>query len=74
MNTPIVFEEVLKAIKTEKKKKKSPGIDQIPNKVLKNPGIAKLLHKLFVFCFENAVVPKCELLFQPITKQYMPHN
>ena len=38
------------------KNKKTPGIDKIPNEVLKHKEIHETLLKLFSFCFENGIV------------------
>ena len=40
------------------KKNKTPGIDQIPDEVIKHPNITNLLFKLFDYCFKTCSVPK----------------
>ena len=71
LNTHILLEKVEKAI-SHCKNNKAPGIDQIPNEAIKNPSITKLLHTLFVYCFNNSVVPKMWLrsLIKPIPKKF----
>ena len=52
------------------KNNKSPGIDCIPNEVLKRPGIYFVLYKLFKAIFESSVVPSIWLcaIIKPIPK------
>ena len=36
---------------------KSPGLDQIKAKYIKNESCVPFLHKLFKYCFRNGIVP-----------------
>ena len=69
LNIPIQLSEVEKAIRSCKKNKR-PGIDQIPNEVIKHPNVTKLLFKLFDYCFKTCLVPKMWLksIIKPIPK------
>lgn len=80
INEPIRIDEVYNVV-TKLKNKKSVGIDQIPNEVLKNGNMLSSLHKLLYICFENSVFPsdwnKC--IITPIPKgsdknPYLPLN
>ena len=48
LNSPITFVEVRMSILLSKKNK-TPGVDLIPNKVIKNPKICKFFCLIFVF-------------------------
>ena len=50
LNSPITFVEVRRSILLSKKNK-TPGVDLIPNDVIKNPKICKVHFTLFNFCF-----------------------
>ena len=69
LNVPISISEVQKAIRLCKNNK-APGVDCIPNEVIKHPNIEKLLHQVYCYCFENGIVPKLWLrsLIKPIPK------
>ena len=69
LNVPISVFEVQKAIRLCKNNK-APGVDHIPNEVIKHPNIEKLLHRIFCYCFQNGIVPKLWLrsLIKPIPK------
>lgn len=56
MNKVISEEEVIKITK-RLKLKKSKGIDEIPNEVLKCQGIVPLLVNLFNLCFDTGLIP-----------------
>ena len=63
------------------KNKKSPGLDNIPNEVLKNRNIILVMFKLFTFCFDNCIIPNSWLksIIKPIPKgagkdPYLPLN
>ena len=80
LNSPISFIEVKRSIILSKIGK-APGIDCIPNEVLKNPRITNLFFKLYTFCFENHIVPSLWLksIVKPIPKSsdkspYVPMN
>ena len=80
LNQPILLTEVQKAIRSCKCNK-SPGIDRIPNEVIKHPNVENLLLKIYQYCFENGIVPKIWLrsLIKPIPKSaeknpYLPLN
>ena len=60
LNEDITFQEVLYAVK-KVKLKKSSGINNIPNEVLKQPSIITLMHILFNYCFKNSIVPSAWL-------------
>ena len=69
LNKSIPLSEVQKAI-TSCKSNKSPGIDHIPNKVIKHSNVENLLLKVYQYCFEKRIVPKIWLrsLIKPISK------
>ena len=80
LNSPITFVEVRRSILLSKKNK-TPGVDLIPNEVIKNPKICKALFTLFNFCFQNHIVPNLWLksIVKPIPKNpekspYVPMN
>jgi hypothetical protein len=68
-NVPITCEELTRAI-SRLKLNKTVGFDKIPNEVLKQHSIKRLLHKLFSFCFDNGMVPATWLraIISPIPK------
>ena len=51
LNSPLTFVEVRRSILLSKK---TPGVDLIPNEVIKNSKICKTL---FNFCVQNHIVP-----------------
>ena len=69
LNVPISILEVKRSILLSKTGK-APGIDLIPNEVIKNPRITNLFFKLYAFCFENHIVPSLWLksIIKPIPK------
>ena len=69
INNDIRIEEITKHI-NKAKCKKSPGIDHIPNEVLKYDNVKLVLYHLFKFCFTNSIVPKAWLraIIVPIPK------
>ena len=80
LNCPITIDEVRKAC-TSLKSKKTPGIDKIPNEVLKNKSLLNILQKLLSFCFEKGIVPDnwLKAIIKPIPKSgnkdpYVPLN
>ena len=80
LNKSILLSEVQKAI-SSCKLNKSPGVDCIPNEVIKHPNVVNLLVKVYQYCFENGIVPKMWLrsLIKPIPKSseknpYLPLN
>ena len=56
LNDPISIEEV-KAAVAANINSKSPGLDQIKAKYIKNESCVPFLHKLFKYCFRNGIVP-----------------
>ena len=56
LNSPITCIEVRRSILLSKKNK-TPSVDLIPNKVIKNPNICEVLFTLFNFCFQNHILP-----------------
>ena len=74
LNEDINFQEVLYAVK-KVKLKKSSGIDNIPNKVLKQPSIITLMHIFFNYCFKNSIVPSAWLkgIIVPVPKGCMKY-
>ena len=74
LNSPITFVEVRRSILLSKKNK-TPGVDLIPNEVIKNPKICKVLFTLFNFCFQNDIVPNLWLksTVKPIPKILKNH-
>ena len=80
LNSSITFVEVRRSIRLSKKNK-IPGVDLIPNDVIKNQKIFKVLFTLFNFCFQNHIVPNLWLksIVNPIQKipeksPYVPLN
>ena len=76
----LLFVEVRRSILLSKKNK-TPGVDLIPNEVIKNPKICKVLFTLFNFCFQNHIVLNLWLksIVKPIPKSpekslYVPMN
>ena len=69
LNSPISIEEITRVCR-KLKNKKTPGIDKIPNEVLKHKEIHEALLKLFSFCFENGTVPDIwsKAIIKPIPK------
>ncbi len=52
------------------KNRKAPGIDNIPNEVLKTPAIKNCLLKLFQYYFDTGLLPSCwnKAIIKPIPK------
>ena len=80
LNMPVSRVEIKRAI-TKCKTKKSSGIDNIPNEVIKNPKVLHALFKLYECCFQNCFVPSMWLktVIKPIPKNsekdpYVPLN
>ena len=81
MNSEITVEEVILALSSAKNGK-TPGMDNIPNEILKDgqPSVA-LLYKLFNLIYESGVIPNawCKSVIYPIPKsstkdKYQPLN
>ena len=72
LNEDINFQEVLYAVR-KVKLKKSSGIDNIPDEVLKQPSIVTLMHILLNYCFKNSIVPSAWLkgIIVPVSKGCM---
>ena len=80
LNKPISIVEVCMAI-AKAKNKKAAGLDKIPNEVIKNEKLIRVLHKLFNCCFSNNAVPNLwqKAIINPIPKgsdkdPYVPLN
>lgn len=56
LNDSLLYSEV-EQVALRAKNKKSTGIDEIPNEVLKFPVVIKALHCLFQRCFDTGVIP-----------------
>ena len=56
LNEQITIREVMTVVKNSKNGK-AVGIDGVPNELLKNDVVIKLLHTLFVTCFNLKMVP-----------------
>ena len=69
LNKGISIEEVRRAVMNTKKKK-AVGIDTLPNEVLKNEKVIKLLHKIFEYCFDTGIIPEewSKGIIKPIPK------
>ena len=52
LNSDIELCEVERQIRNSKNKK-SPGIDKIPNEVLKNSNVVRVIYKVLNFSFAN---------------------
>ena len=70
LNMKITMGEILQATNAAKNEK-SPGIDSIPNEILKNNVIHKALHKIFDKCLEEGKAPNewSKSIITPIHKQ-----
>ena len=76
----ITYEETVSVI-TKLKLKKSVGIDYIPNEIIKQPGLHKILHRLFDTVFATGLLPNiwAKAIVNPIPKgsdkdPYIPIN
>ena len=69
LDRALTYTEVEHAIK-KSKDKKAIGIDLIPNELLKNPSVMKLIHKFFVVCWNHELVSGawCKAIIHPIPK------
>ena len=69
INAPIMYEEVKCAVESTKVRK-AVGLDNIPNELLKNENVMKLLHSLFYTCFKTGLIPSTwkTALIHPIPK------
>ena len=70
LNAPLSEDETRSAL-NKAKPNKSPGIDNLPNEILRSPKLFKTLHKLFATCFEYNVIPDmwCKNTISPILKK-----
>ena len=70
LNRPIALQETVNSLKIERNRK-SVGIDNIANEILKVQIIQDCLHFLFVSCFEYVMVPRIWLpgIIHPILKK-----
>ena len=80
INADITYEEVEQVVRSLKPNK-SPGIDGIPNEVLKQKDVILLLWKLLTLCFKFSLIPTIWLkaVISPIPKgsdkdPYLPLN
>lgn len=80
LNNPLSFDEIERMV-NRLKQRKSTGIDEIPNEVLKNHDVMLLLYYLFVKCFECCIIPSLWLraIIVPVPKSvtkdpYVPLN
>ena len=69
INCEFTAPELMRAIRNLKKKK-SPGVDTIPNEVLQQPSLSRCLVTLFNFCFFNHMIPEdwSNCIITPIPK------
>ena len=69
LNKDISYSEVVKQV-CKAKRNKAPGLDRIPNEVLKNNDVMYALFKMFKYCFHNHCLPSVWLkaAIHPIPK------
>ena len=69
LNLPISFQEVQYML-NKLKKNKATGIDNIPNEMLMNNDVVKILFNLYSKCFETSVIPSDwhKAIISPIPK------
>ena len=69
LNSDIDLTEVIQQ-SNRAKNKKSPGLDQIPNEILKNDDVVYTIFKLLNYCFINGHMPQIWLkaIISPIPK------
>ena len=69
LNRNISIEEV-NSVVDRLKNNKAPGIDKIPNEVLRNDSVKKCLLTFFQFYFDTGLLPKCwaKAIIKPIPK------
>ena len=70
LNAPLSEDETRSAL-NKAKPNKSPGIDNLPNEIVRSTKLFKILHKLFATCFEYNVIPDmwCKNTISPILKK-----
>ena len=69
LNQPLEINEVRKAVGLAKNGK-AMGMDHVPNEVLKNDTVIKVLHAFFQLCFDSGKVPVLwtQCVINPIPK------
>ena len=80
VNNPISFDEVVTCI-NRLKNGKTPGVDLIPNEILKTHSVDISLHRYFTVCFDSGCTPSIwlKLIIAPTPKNvandpYTPFN
>ena len=70
LNRPLEKDEVTRAI-TGSKNGKAVGCDMIPNELLKNDIVVKLVYGFLQLCFANKLIPDCwrRAIIHPIPKE-----
>ena len=70
LNVPVTIQEVREAVYGSKNRK-AVGCDMIPNELLKDKRVVKLLHKLFTECLNSCKIPSAwrRSVINPIPKE-----
>ncbi len=69
LNGNITIDEINMVI-DRLKNRKAPGIDEIPNEVLRSEPVKNCLHKFFQYYFDTGLLPSCwsNAIIKPIPK------
>ncbi len=69
LNQNITIDEI-NTVVDRLKNRKAPGIDKVPNEVLRSESVKKCLHKFFQYYFDTGLLPSCwsNAIIKPIPK------